>query len=133
MEREAWAMPAPISGPPDVLAHLVDIRGAVQERVVALYLDSRNRSVHREVVAMGGLRASVIQPRDILAPAMQLPVPGIILAHNHPSDDTQPSHRRPRGPPPAGGCRGGCSASSCSTTWVVSRGGYTSLKEMGAI
>jgi DNA repair protein RadC len=91
MERQTWAMPAPISGPADALAHLVDIRNASQERVVALYLDSRNRPLHREMVAIGGLRASVIQPRDILGPALQLPVSGIILAHNHPSGDTRPS------------------------------------------
>jgi DNA repair protein RadC len=91
MERQSWAMPAPIAGPADVLAHLVDIRGAVQERVVAIYLDSRNRPLHRETVAIGGLRASVIQPRDIIAPALRLPAAGIILAHNHPSGDTRPS------------------------------------------
>ena len=91
MERQSWVMPAPISGPADVLAHLVDIRAATQERVVAIYLDSRNRPIHRETVAIGGLRASVIQPRDILGPAIQLPVAGIILAHNHPSGDTRPS------------------------------------------
>jgi DNA repair protein RadC len=91
MERQSWAMPAPISGPADVLAHLVDIRSARQERVVAIYLDSRNRPLHRETVAIGGLRASVIQPRDILGPALQLPVAGVILAHNHPSGDTRPS------------------------------------------
>jgi DNA repair protein RadC len=132
MERESWAMPAPIWGPPDVLAHLVNIRGAAQERVVALYLDSRNRPVHREVVAIGGLRASVIQPRDILAPAMQLPVAGIILAHNHPSGDTHPS---------AEGLEVTRQLAGAARLFgielldhlVVSRGGYTSLKEMGAI
>lgn len=93
LERESWAMPTPISGPADVLAHVVDIRNSDQERVVAIYLDARNRPIHRELVAMGGLRASVIQPRDILAPALALPAAGIVLVHNHPSGDTTPSRQ----------------------------------------
>jgi DNA repair protein RadC len=132
MERESWAMPAPIVGPADVLAHLVDIRGAVQERVVAIYLDSRNRPVHRETVAIGGLRACVIQPRDILAPALQLPVAGIILAHNHPSGDTRPSAddlEVTRQLAAAGRLFG----IELVDHLVVSRSGFTSIKEMGGL
>lgn len=91
LDAESWAMPAPITGPADVLAQVADIRASSQERVVAIYLDSRNRPLHREVVAVGGLRASVIQPRDILAPALRLPAAAIVLVHNHPSGDTTPS------------------------------------------
>ncbi|GAC1576111.1 MAG: hypothetical protein NVS3B24_05530 [Candidatus Dormibacteria bacterium] len=91
LDRENWAMPAPITGPADVLGHVADIRAASQERVVALYLDARNRPIHRELVAVGGLRASVIQPRDILRPAVSLPAAAIVLVHNHPSGDTTPS------------------------------------------
>ncbi|HXO67218.1 MAG TPA: JAB domain-containing protein [Candidatus Dormibacteraeota bacterium] len=132
MERQSWAMPAPISGPADVLAHLVDIRNASQERVVAIYLDSRNRPLHRETVAIGGLRASVIQPRDILRPAMQLPVAGLILAHNHPSGDTRPS---------ADDLEVTRQLDAAARLFgiqlldhiVVSRSGCTSIKEMGGL
>jgi DNA repair protein RadC len=119
MERQSWAMPAPIAGPADVLAHLVDIRGAAQERVVAIYLDSRNRPLHRETVAIGGLRASVIQPRDI-------------LAHNHPSGDTRPSAddlEVTRQLAAAGRLFG----IELVDHLVVSRSGFTSIKEMGGL
>jgi DNA repair protein RadC len=91
LEQQTWSMPAPITGPADVLAHVTDIRSAGQERVVALYLDARNRPIHRELVAVGGLRASVIQPRDILAPALGMPAAAIVLVQNHPSGDCTPS------------------------------------------
>ncbi len=91
IERESWAMPAPVTGPADVLAQVGDIRASSQERVVAIYLDSRNRPLHREVVAVGGLRASVVQPRDVLGPALGLPAAALVLVHNHPSGDTTPS------------------------------------------
>jgi DNA repair protein RadC len=83
--------PAPISGPADVLAHVQDLRTAPQERAVALYLDARNRPLGRELVSVGGLRASVIQPRDVLAPALRIPAAALILVHNHPSGDCTPS------------------------------------------
>jgi len=73
-------MPPPITGPADVLGHLADIRDCPQERVVALYLDARNRPLARESIAIGGLRASVIQPRDVLAPALTLPAAGLAPA-----------------------------------------------------
>lgn len=91
LESESWAMPAPVSGPADILAQVADIRASAQERVVAIYLDSRNRPLHRELVAVGGLRASVVQPRDVLGPALRLPAAAIVLVHNHPSGDTTPS------------------------------------------
>ncbi len=91
LEADSWPMPPPITGPGDVLAHLADIRACSQERVVALYLDARNRPLARETIAIGGLRSSVIQPRDVLAPALRLPAAGLVLAHNHPSGDIRPS------------------------------------------
>lgn len=90
-EEESWALPAPVTSPSQALVHLGDIRSCSQEKVVAIYLDARNRPLRREIIAIGGLRASVIQPRDVLAPTLGLPVAGIILAHNHPSGDPQPS------------------------------------------
>jgi len=91
VERDGADQPAPITGPADVLAHVQDLRTAPQERAVALYLDARNRPLGRELVAVGGLRASVIQPRDVLAPALRLPAAALILVHNHPSGDCTPS------------------------------------------
>jgi DNA repair protein RadC len=91
IEREGADQPAPITGPADVLAHVQDLRTAPQERAVALYLDARNRPLGRELVSVGGLRASVIQPRDVLAPALRMPAAALILVHNHPSGDCTPS------------------------------------------
>ncbi|MFN2464257.1 MAG: JAB domain-containing protein [Candidatus Dormibacteria bacterium] len=91
LARDSWSMPAPITGPADVLAHVNDIRAGTREQVVALYLDARNRPIHREVVAVGGLRSSVIQPRDVLGPALTLPAAALVLVHNHPSGDCTPS------------------------------------------
>jgi len=130
LESDGWPMPSPICGPADALAHLGDIRESLQERVVALYLDTRNRPLRRETIAIGGLKASVIQPRDVIGPALTLPASGLILAHNHPSGDTRPS---------ADDVEVTAQLAAAAKLFglelvdhlVVARRGYCSLKEMG--
>jgi len=122
----------PITGPADVLAHVADIRNSNREDVVALYLDSRNRVIHRELVARGGLRASTFQPRDVLGPALNTPTAAMILAHNHPSGDPQPSvedHEVTRKLSAAAALIG----VELLDHLVVTRRGYTSLREAGAL
>jgi DNA repair protein RadC len=132
IEEEGWAMPAPITAPSDVLGHVGDIRACRQEKVVAIYLDARNRPLHREVVAIGGLRSSIIQPRDVLAPAINLPAAGVILAHNHPSGDVRPS------PDDLDVTRQLAAAArlfgiELLDHLVVSQTGYCSIKELGGL
>ena len=115
-----------------MLPHILDIRAGNQERVVALYLDARNRPVHRELVALGGLRASVLQPRDVLAPALRFPVLSLVLVHNHPSGDTRPSAEDievTRQLAAAAELLG----ISLADHLVVSRSGYTSMRELGML
>ncbi len=130
LEADSWPMPPPITGPADVLAHLADIRTAAQERVVALYLDARNRPLARKTIAIGGLRASLIHARDVLAPALSLPTAGIVLAHNHPSGDVRPS---PEDIDVTRQLAGAVRLFGLELVdhLVVSRTGYCSLKELG--
>jgi DNA repair protein RadC len=132
VEAEGWPMPPPILGPADVLAHLADIRCGQQERVVALYVDARHRPLERQTIAIGGLRASVVQPRDVIGPALGLAAAGLVLAHNHPSGDTRPS------PEDLEVTRQLAEAArvfglELLDHLVVSRTGYCSLKELGVI
>jgi len=132
LETESWAMPTPITAPADVLAHVSDLRQACQEKVVAIYLDSRHRPLRRELISVGGLRASVIQPKDVLAPALALPAAALILVHNHPSGDTTPSSEDlevTRQLAQAARLLG----LELLDHLIVARGRYTSIKETGAI
>ena len=132
LDREDWAMPSAVVGPADVLAHVGDIRAGHREKVVALYLDVRNRPLHRELIAVGGLRASIVQPRDVLAPALNRPVAGIILVHNHPSGDTRPSAEDLEVTRLLAGAARVFGVELVDHL-VVSRSGYTSIKEMGGL
>lgn len=78
-------------GPEDVWKELKDIRDNKKEHFVIFYLDSRNQEIKREVVSVGLLNASLVHPREVFEPAIKHLAAQIILAHNHPSGETEPS------------------------------------------
>ncbi len=76
----------------DAVAQLQELRHAKREYFVALYLNARNQLVHKETISIGTLNASLIHPREIFKPAVDHLAASLIVAHNHPSGDTEPSH-----------------------------------------
>lgn len=75
----------------DAVAHLQELRTAKKEHFVALYLNARNQVVHKEIISVGTLNASLVHPREVFKPAIDCLAAGIILAHNHPSGELEPS------------------------------------------
>jgi len=75
----------------DVLHHLVDIRAEHREHFMALYLNARHQVVHREVISIGSLAATIVHPREVFSSAVEHRAYAIIVAHNHPSGDVTPS------------------------------------------
>lgn len=62
-----------------------------QEMMVAIYLNSSNEVLHKQVIAVGSLNVVRVLPRDILFYAVKYNCNGIIIAHNHPNGKAQPS------------------------------------------
>ena len=81
----------PITKPSDVLSALQDIANRKKEVFVVLYLNGRNKIVHKEEISVGTLNASLVHPREVFEPALRHSAASIILAHNHPSGETVPS------------------------------------------
>lgn len=77
--------------PEDVWKELKDIREHKKEHFIIFYLDSRNQEIKREVVSVGSLNANLVHPREVFEPAVKNLAAQVILAHNHPSGDTDPS------------------------------------------
>lgn len=77
--------------PHAVFESLKDIRGLKKEHFIAIYLDTKNQEIAREVISIGTLNASLVHPREIFEPAVRNLAASIILVHNHPSGDTKPS------------------------------------------
>ena len=62
-----------------------------QEHFWVIYLNTKNHYLLASQVSVGTQAASLVQPRDILGPALRVGAASIILVHNHPSGDPTPS------------------------------------------
>ncbi len=56
-----------------------------------LLLDSRHRLIGEVEVSRGSLNQSLVHPREVFAPALRESAAAILVVHNHPSGDPQPS------------------------------------------
>jgi len=63
----------------------------VRETFLAAYLDGRNRPIGWRVVSVGTATASLVHPRDTFQVAVHLGAVSLIVGHNHPSGDPEPS------------------------------------------
>ena len=61
------------------------------ERFVALYLNQRYAPICLRTLTQGSARFTVVDPPQILRPAVEFEARAIILAHQHPSGDATPS------------------------------------------
>jgi DNA repair protein RadC len=81
----------PIRGPEDVLEHVRDLVRARREHFVVLLLNARHEMQRREVVSIGSLNASIVHPREVFLVAILHSAASVVLVHNHPSGDPEPS------------------------------------------
>lgn len=81
----------PIHCPEDALPHLTWLMNCRREHFHALYLDTRRRLLASETISVGTLEASLVHPREVFRPAVRLGASALIVAHNHPSGDPEPS------------------------------------------
>ncbi len=77
----------------DVLNLTYDLREKKKEYLVCLYLNARNVLIKKETISVGLLDKSLLHPREIFHPAIELNSASIILVHNHPSGDSTPSEK----------------------------------------
>ncbi|MGE5473388.1 MAG: RadC family protein [Ignavibacteriales bacterium] len=68
-----------------------EMRCLKQEELRVLVLNSKNTVLKTHVAALGGLNTSAIEAREVFKEAVRSGAAGIILVHNHPSGDPQPS------------------------------------------
>jgi len=62
-----------------------------KEHFIGLYLNSKNKIIHSEVISIGHLTASLVHTREVFKPAFIHSAAGIIICHNHPGGETTPS------------------------------------------
>ena len=82
-----------IRTPEDVARRMVPrLRDLTREEFVVLLLDSQNALQREEHVTVGTLNSSVVHPREVFKPAIDFKAASVIVVHNHPSGNKEPSH-----------------------------------------
>jgi DNA repair protein RadC len=61
------------------------------EQFGVLLLDTKHRVVRASVLSVGTLDASIVHPREVFREAIAAGAAAIVLFHNHPSGDPDPS------------------------------------------
>lgn len=81
-----------IHTPWDVFKHFrLRLRDMKQEQMLVLLLDSRRRYLGEYMVTLGTLDTSPVHPREIFKQAIRESAAFVLLVHNHPSGDPEPS------------------------------------------
>ena len=62
-----------------------------KERFLEVLLDARGRVIREEVVSEGIFTASLVHPREVFRTAIKWAASSVVLVHNHPSGDPEPS------------------------------------------
>lgn len=68
-----------------------DMQNETKEKLVAVSLDIKLKIIAFEVVAIGSVAAIYSRPAESLRAAIMINAYGVIIVHNHPSGDPQPS------------------------------------------
>jgi len=62
-----------------------------REQFCVILLSARNEIIGLNIVSIGGLSSASVHPREVLKPAILANSAAMILCHNHPSNDLEPS------------------------------------------
>jgi DNA repair protein RadC len=75
----------------DVAELLEHLTNSKQEHFVALLLDTRSNLIREAEIHVGTLNQSLVGPREVFREAIREGASSLVVAHNHPSGDPEPS------------------------------------------
>ena len=91
-EAEVMRRSEPLTNSVDLHRFLsLEVAALDHEVFGVVYLDGRNRVIHAGTLFRGSLTSCSVHPREILRQVMDLTARAVILYHNHPSGNPQPS------------------------------------------
>ncbi|MEI7812562.1 MAG: DNA repair protein RadC [Ignavibacteria bacterium] len=67
------------------------LRDEIKEHFIVVCLNSANRIIKHEIISIGNLNSSIVHPRETFKVAIDNNSANIILVHNHPSGNPEPS------------------------------------------
>jgi len=82
-----------ISSPNDAAVVMMEeMRYYKKEYFKIILLDTKNNILKVSEISIGSLNSSIVHPREVFVEAIINSSSSIILVHNHPSGETEPSH-----------------------------------------
>ena len=80
-----------LDSPSKIFALAQELQDKKQEHCLAFYLNARQELLGKKTISIGGLNYNYLEPREIFAQGFLLGASDLILVHNHPSGNPQPS------------------------------------------
>src|SRR3989344_3881489 len=81
-----------VKNPSDIASHYIEkLKDLKKEHFIAVFLDSKNKVIKDEVISIGTLNSSLVHPREVFKEAIKCSANSVILVHNHPSGNVEPS------------------------------------------
>lgn len=79
---------------PNVIAEIFMplFRDEVKEKFLVICLNSANKIIRYEIISVGSLNSSIVHAREVFKVAIENNSANIILLHNHPSGNEEPSN-----------------------------------------
>jgi len=79
---------------PEAIAdyYMQDMRNLEVEKVILVLLNSKSKLIKEMDISLGTVNSSLLSPREIFIEALRYKAVHIILVHNHPSGDPNPSN-----------------------------------------
>jgi len=91
--QSKWLNEKKVTSPQDVADIFIPLlRDEIKEKFLLVCLNSANKIITYEVVSVGSLNSSVVHPREVFKAALDHNSGSIILLHNHPSGNPEPSN-----------------------------------------
>jgi len=80
-----------VRSPQEVYSVLSNYASKKQEHFLVITLKANHEIHHVRIVSIGLINRTLVHPREVFAPAIQDRAIAIVIAHNHPSGNCEPS------------------------------------------
>jgi DNA repair protein RadC len=93
LSQPKWLSNKKITSPQDIADIFIPLlRDDNKEKFIVVCLNSANKIIKYETISVGNLNSSIVHPREVFKVAIDNSSASIILIHNHPSGNPEPSN-----------------------------------------
>jgi len=93
LSQSKWLSKRKVTSPQEIADIFIPmLRDDNKEKFIVVCLNSANKIIKYETISIGNLNSSIVHPREIFKVAIDCSSASIILIHNHPSGNPEPSN-----------------------------------------